>query len=825
MTGFGSAPVWGLGDPGAGGRYGEVAVPAAVPAAGDPLLLAALALTGARHSGRGQAEVVVWSGAADSTGGGMVHRVDCDEQLTVSDLLTQCQLAVEGGSPASGDPVDDGPLPELGMVLDEEHPGESYLPFLETELPVLVHWTRAADGRTRGLLRHRERDLAPRIARDFAEHLAHVLGQLATAEPDLPLGDVELMPLDACLRIVREGATPRHPEAQAGTDATVHGLLAEVARRQPHAVAVVDDTTELTYARLEERAEQLARGLVVLGARPDDVVAVALDRTAELVVVLLAILKAGCTYLPLDLRHPAERRRYTVEHAGAVAVVADPDASASLELLDGVRCVSPGELSDLADRVGADTALPADTDGSRPAYVIYTSGTTGRPKGVVVPHRNVAALVSATRGDFGLGPQDTWTFFHSSAFDFSVWEIWGCLLTGGRLVVVPYWVARDTELFHELVERRGVTVVSQTPSAFAQFIEADAVRQASLRVRLVVLGGEALDVGVLAGWFGRHSASSCRIANMFGITETTVHVTEQTVTPAEVVAGSRSVGRALPGWSLSVRDARGRVLPAGVAGEIHVGGDGVASGYLRQPELTAERFVTDPYGGGRLYRSGDLGRIRDDGRLDHLGRIDSQVKIRGHRIELDEIRQVLLGHPAVAAAAVVLRHGSPGDRDTARIDAYYVLRGTAAPSGPELRRHAATLLPEYMLPATLTRLDAIPLTTNGKTDLAALPEPSAPAAQPTGPVEGVEPGESEGSRGDSTAGTVLALWSRLLNTDVGPHDNFFELGGNSLLVVRLLRELPDHGLPRIAVRDFYRNSDARSFVRLVRSVAAADTGP
>ncbi|MFJ7280392.1 amino acid adenylation domain-containing protein [Kitasatospora sp. NPDC098663] len=802
-----TTPEWGLGDADARGRLGEIAVELGALTVTDGLLLAAMAVTVARHSGSTVVELAVWS-SAEAGSDHWVHQVDCRDGQTVREHLAQYPQAADG--------VPAGRVnPWIGAVFEEDRARERYRPFLAPPLPVLVVWRRDADGTVRGTLRYRESDLDPRVARDLAAHLVHVAGQLASS-PDLGLADVELTGEAERERLLRAGATPAvgHPEADA--ERTVPGLFARVAARQPEAVALVDEDGELGYAEIDRRAERVAAGLRTLGAAPGDMVVVGLERTAELVVVLLGVLKAGCAYVPVDIRYPAERLRYTVEDAGAKIAVALPGV---LPELGGVRVVSPEELHGLADGAGGPATEPVRPDGTDPAYVIYTSGSTGRPKGVVVPHRNVAALVEAAVAEFGLGSDDTWTLFHSCAFDFSVWEIWGCLLTGGRLVVVPYWASRDAEVFYDLVEQRQVSVLSQTPSAFAQFIEADARRDGRLALRLVVFGGEPLDTGMLAAWFTRHSHTSCRLSNMFGITETTVHVTEQTLTPAEVVAGSRSVGRALPGWSLSVRDARGRVLPAGVAGEIYVGGAGVAQGYLNRPELTSERFVTDP-DGERVYRSGDLGRLRPDGRLDHLGRIDSQVKVRGHRIELDEIRGVLLGHPAVAAAAVALRYGTEGDRDTARLDAHFVVRGGGRLDAHELRAHAAGMLPEYMLPATFTRIEAIPLTANGKADLAALAEVTEVTEEPVRPADAADgPGGAKGEAADPTAAAVLAVWERLLNAPVGLRDNFFELGGNSLLVVRLLRELHEQGLPRVSMQDFYRNSVAAQFIEVVRAAA------
>ncbi|OCC07754.1 non-ribosomal peptide synthetase [Streptomyces sp. PTY087I2] len=792
---------WGLGEPSRTGRTGTAGVEIKAQEPSDELLLAAVGLVLARYSAGEDTAVAVFD-PEDTDGGTPVFSVPVDEDQDAAAYVAQWHAT-------DGVPLGDrGPVPTVGVYVSTQRPGVHYRPFLAPPLPLVLHWRREADRSVSGVLSYDEGETDPGIARAFARHVAHVAEQLADRGRAVgeggTLAGVDLMSEGEALETVDRGVTAS-VTAPGTQDRTIHGLFAEVARSRPDAPAVVEGDTRLSYAQLDERAERIARGLRLLGVVPGGLVGVAMDRTAELVATLLGILKAGGAYVPMDIRYPEERLRYTVDSAGMRIVVG---AVGTFPRIEGVKVISPADLIALADRA-ADELPPLAEDGSAAAYTIFTSGSTGRPKGVVVPHRNVAALVEGVREDFELNGSDVWTFFHSSAFDFSVWEIWGCLLTGGELVVVPYWVTRDTELFYDLVVERGVTVLSQTPSAFAQFIEADGRLRSPLALRLVVFGGEPLDVSMLAPWFARHSHTRCRLSNMFGITETTVHVTEQTVKPADVVARTRSVGRAMPGWSLSVRDPRGRVLPAGASGEIYVGGAGVAQGYLHQPELTAQRFVDDPYGSGRIYRSGDRGRLRPDGRLDHLGRLDNQVKIRGHRIELDEIRNVLLGHPAVSGAAVVLRYETPGDTATARIDAYVSL-GDASVSEADVSTHAGGVLPDYMMPASVTRVDAIPLTINGKVDTAALPEPAvrgnaaggaaAPAAGPADPL----------------ADEVLALWSRILSTEVGPGDNFFELGGNSLLVIRLLREMRDRGLPRVSTQDFYRNSVATQFIQLVR---------
>jgi acyl-coenzyme A synthetase/AMP-(fatty) acid ligase len=426
---------------------------------------------------------------------------------------------------------------------------------------------------------------------------------------------------------------------------------------------------------------------------------------------------------------------------------------------------------------------------------------------VVVPHRNVLALLAATSGDFGFGPDDTWTLFHSVAFDFSVWEIWGALLTGGHLVVVPYWVSRSPAEFRALLASRQVTVLNQTPSAFTQLVAADQAQRTPLPLRLVVFGGEALDPGSLRGWFDRYPETQCRLVNMFGITETTVHVTAQTITRRESLSRSRSVGPALPGWHLYVLDERGRPLPVGVPGEIHVGGEGVASGYLGRPDLTAQRFLPDPFTGGRMYRSGDRGRLLGDGRLEHLGRLDNQVKIRGFRIELDEIRGVLRDCPSVRDAAVVLGGRSAGDTAALRIDAYVVLGETTTSM---VRQQASKVLPDYMMPATITAVPALSLTANGKLDTTRLPDPKLDHG------DTVTSSPASATIDDFDL-ALLEIWEAVLGKSVGPDDTFFNLGGNSLYAVRLDAAMQERGLPPLSLRELYLNPTVRGLASVLRN--------
>ncbi|WP_318199945.1 non-ribosomal peptide synthase/polyketide synthase [Streptomyces sp. SCL15-4] len=621
---------------------------------------------------------------------------------------------------------------------------------------------------------------APTV-RSLADRLCLLLTELAD-DPDRPPHALAWTTAEERRRLLTDwnGTEEGRPAD------TLDALFAAQAARTPGAEAVTCGGERLDYATLDARAGRLAHRLAELGAGPETFVALALPRSTDLVVAVLAVLKTGAAYLPVDPALPADRVRHLLDDARPVTLVTTRRTAAATGvprlLLD-----DPDVRADLARRPAAGPprrALPES-----PAYAIYTSGSTGLPKGVVVPHANVVRLFGRTRPWFGFGPDDVWTLFHSYAFDFSVWELWGPLLHGGRLVIVPEDTARSPEDFLRLLADERVTVLNQTPSAFYPLIRADAeLPEVSerLALRTVVFGGEALDVARLADWYARHPDTAPRLVNMYGITETTVHVTYAPLDAAAARAGTASpIGTGIPDLRLYVLDGRLQPVPPGAVGELFVAGEGLARGYLNRPGLTAARFPADPFGrpGSRMYRTGDRARWRADGTLEYLGRADQQVKIRGYRIEPGEIEAALHRHPGVGAATVGVYEDAAGTR---RLVAHVVGTGTGdravpPPSAAELRAHLEGLLPAHMVPAAYVPMAALPLTVNGKLDRRALPAPGPDgfAADATR-----TPPRTRAER------LVATAWTDVLDTDeVGADDDFFALGGDSILAVRVTSRL------------------------------------
>ncbi|AQA24418.1 D-alanine--poly(phosphoribitol) ligase, subunit 1 [Rhodococcus sp. MTM3W5.2] len=625
---------------------------------------------------------------------------------------------------------------------------------------------------------------------EFERRFVGVLTAIV-ADPAAPVGDIDLLGADERECVLTQWNSSG---VDSGVERTLVAGFEEVAVRRADSVAVRFEDVSLTYGELDEKANRLARVLIEAGVGPESLVAVALPRSADLVVALVAVLKAGGGYLPVDPTYPADRIEYMLSDAAPVCVVTWTGREIGLPAglpvieLDAVDldAVSAAAISD-ADR--RSPLLPDNV-----AYVIYTSGSTGRPKGVQVPHRTVGRLMSNTEDRFGFDESDVWTMFHSYAFDFSVWELWGPLLYGGTLVVVDYYTSRSPEQFLELLARERVTVLNQTPSAFYQLVEADRQAQAELSLRYVIFGGEALELRRLSDWYDRHPDTAPTLVNMYGITETTVHVSFRQIDAVMAASASASVvGQAIAGLRVYVLDERLSPVPVGVPGEMYIAGAQLARGYLGQPALSASRFVADPFGtgGSRLYRSGDVARWNRNGDLEYLGRADDQVKVRGFRIELGEIESALLAQESVAQVAVIVREDVPG---SARLVAYVVPAAGVTVDVPAVREGTAAVLPEYMVPSAFVVVDEIPLTANGKLDRRALPAPAA---------------EVREFRAASTPAEeiVAGVFAEVLGLErVGLDDDFFELGGNSLIAAQVAARIGAALDTRVPVRILFESS-------------------
>ncbi|MBD2494908.1 non-ribosomal peptide synthetase [Nostoc sp. FACHB-280] len=633
-------------------------------------------------------------------------------------------------------------------------------------------------------------------------HLQTLLEGIVT-NPDLRLSELPLLTTSERQQLLYKWNDPQiiYPQTQC-----LHELFQAQVERTPDAVAVVFEDEQLTYSELNAKANQLAHYLQTLGIKPETLVGIYVERSLHIVIGILAILKAGGAYIPLDPAYPPERLAFILQDAQVSVLLTQqhlienlPPHQANLVCLD----------TDNNSINKQDKTNPAsECTTANLAYIIYTSGSTGKPKGVLVNHNNVARLFTATEAWYKFNQNDVWTLFHSIAFDFSVWELWGALLYGGRLVIVPYWLSRSPEDFYKLLVTQQVTVLNQTPSAFTQLIQLEAAwgNSQQLSLRLVIFGGEALQLETLRPWFERHGEQLPQLVNMYGITETTVHVSYRPLTKADLELGLGSViGRPIPDLQVYLLDRYQQLVPLGVKGEMYVGGAGVARGYLNRPELTAERFIDNPFSdrpNARLYKTGDLGRYLPSGEIEYLGRIDNQVKIRGFRIELGEIEAIISQYPGVRETLVLAL--------SQRLVAYLVPQTEQTLAIEQLRQFLESKLPNYMIPAAFILLEAFPLTANGKVDRQALPAPDTTRPQLTAAYQ---PPQTEVEQ------TIAEIWQTVLQLEnVGIHDNFFELGGHSLLLVQVHSKLREVFTKDLAVLDLFRYPTINSLANYLTQV-------
>lgn len=608
--------------------------------------------------------------------------------------------------------------------------------------------------------------------------IKRMLGYLQTllekivVSPNCRLAELSLLTVEERQQLLNEWNAV---QVDYSHDQCIHKLFEEQAEHTPDATAVTFEDQCLTYYELNANANKLARYLQKLGVNPNEMVGICMEPSIDMIIGLLGILKSGGAYVPLNPAYPKERLAFIMEDTQISILLTETRLVNKLPSYSGQIICLDAELSNVASQ---DSSNLANTVPENLAYVIYTSGSTGQPKGVMVTHNNVTSLLAATQPWFQFDEHDIWTLFHSFAFDFSVWEIWGALLHGSQLVIVPFWVSRSPEAFYELLNQKRVTILNQTPSAFYQLVRVDSTVESrqKLNLRWIIFGGEKLEFRNLKPWLMRYGDSSPQLVNMYGITETTVHVTFRPITLSDLENPAASlIGRPIPGWQVYLLDHYQQPVPVGVPGEIYVGGLGVSNGYLNRPELTAERFIPNPFdslNGTKLYRSGDLARYLPNGDIEYLGRIDQQVKIRGFRIELGEIETILKEHPAVQDCVVLMHEEKTRDKHLVA----YVVAQMASVSSNDLYEFLGTKLPDYMLPAFVF-LDALPLTQNGKLDQRALPVPNWNLNENTSFVLPRNPTEKD----------LAKIWADVLRLkQIGVQDNFFRLGGHSLLATQIM---------------------------------------
>ena len=613
--------------------------------------------------------------------------------------------------------------------------------------------------------------------RRFIDYLNNIVSEVI-AKPDAPLGALRMvgdLERETLLRTWNDTA------AQFPREQTIIGLFENQVAQRPESRALALEEESRTYGELNSRASAIGSALKENGVRPGMAAALVLEPSLEMVEAILGVLKAGAVYLPIDPATPAERMSYILEDSGATALVTHRKLTQALDA--GVKEVDLDDPSVFQREAGDDGVAPEPQSA---AYIIYTSGSTGRPKGVVIDHRNVVRLMFNERMPFDFSDSDVWTLFHSYNFDFSVWEMYGALLYGGTLIVVPPGVRRDPKGFLEVLAEEQVTVLNITPSAFYQLADSNSTADTPLQLRYVVFGGEALKPAKLKQWKDMYPGTA--LVNMYGITETTVHVTFKELSDEDIAGGASNIGLPIPTTTLYVMDRFLNPVPVGVPGEICVGGEGLGTGYLNRPALTAERFVENPHTDGEvIYRSGDLGRRVADGDVEYLGRIDQQVKIRGFRIELGDIESHLLISEEVEDVVVLAREDKQGD---CFLVAYVVAAGILDIG--ELKDWLGGKLPAYMVPAHFVQMEEIPVTANGKVDRKALLE-----------VAPMDSDDEYVAPGNETEEMISAIWRDVLDIEkIGIYENFFDVGGNSLKIVQVnnrLSEAMGYDVPIVAL--------------------------
>ncbi len=709
-------------------------------------------------------------------------------------------------------------LPRLAGLEAEELP----LSIDTAKFDLTLSLTETAEGLAGGLEYNRDLFDAA-TAHRMADHLRNLLAAAAT---DAAARLSELLLLSAAERrelLVDWNAT----RAPFPDERSIHRLVAERARQTPAAVAVIDEMAaeggRVTYGELDARADTLARRLRAVGVGPETLVALCVERSIEMVVAMLAILKAGGAYVPLDPSYPSERLAFLLADTRAPVLLTQERLAALLPAAGGVRVIlldcPAEETSEGSEEMAGEAAGTGfETGGDHLAYVIYTSGSTGQPKGVAVPHRAVLRLVLNT--DYvRLSPADRIAQAANASFDAATFEVWGSLLNGGSLVILPQAVVLSPAALAADIRRHGIQAMFLTTALFNQVAREEPGAFAPLTDLL--FGGEAVDPGWVRAVL--RDGPPKRLLHVYGPTESTTFSTWFEIRSLEPGAVTVPIGKPIANTRAYVLDPGLRPAPAGVHGSLYVGGDGLARGYLNRPELTAERFVPDPFAGetgtepgGRLYATGDLVRYLPDGNVEFLGRADQQVKIRGFRIELGEIETVLAAHPRIREAAVLAREeGAAGKRLVA-----YAATAGPAPEVGEVREHMRSKLPDYMVPSAFVWLEALPLTPNGKVDRRALARLEAATAADV---------ESYLAPRTTVEKALARMWAELLEVDpVGIRDDFFHLGGHSLLAIQVLSRVRRLFGVELSIRTLFESPTVEGLARSIgreQEGRRAEAGP
>ena len=625
-------------------------------------------------------------------------------------------------------------------------------------------------------------------------HYTNILVQIVT-NPEQSIADIEL--IDS---MEKEEILFRFNNSIADypREKTIVHIFEEQVKRVPNHIAVCFNEMQLTYSELNESVNKVARYLKGKQIAAEEIIGIMVEPSLEMVIGILGILKAGGTYLPINPEYPKERVQFMLEDSGAKLLLVTEEIN--LESYD--LQIESMSFEAILKNIKETSDLPIVSKPHHVAYIIYTSGTTGKPKGAMIEHHNVVRLLYNDKCLFDFSEKDTWTMFHSMCFDFSVWEMYGALLYGGTLVIVSKGVARDPSLFYQLLKQHQVTVLNQTPTAFSNLQKiALEDKEEGINLRYIIFGGEALQPNLLKEWHTRYAQT--KLINMYGITETTVHVTYKEIGDEEIARNISNIGKPIPTLSTYIMDKNLKLLPIGVPGELCVAGEGVCRGYLNRPELTNQKFITNPYKPNeRLYRSGDLARFLSNGELEYLGRIDQQVKIRGHRVEIGEVENLILKHEIIQQATVVVREDKQGEK---YLCAYIV--SDQKVTAELMRKYLHNILPDYMIPSYFVQLESLPMTTNGKINKKELPEPQDYIVTE---VAYVAP--------QNTNQQIMAqIWQEELGVHkIGIHDNFFSTGGDSIKAIRIINSMNKVLQTQIQMQHLYLN---QTIVELERALS------